>query len=127
MVSLLGYAPVVGVKLGGDAAAHPVFCLSNFSLPLAHRCLLNDIPLAARRSSTTQRLQAGVPTSHSRPGFAAAFSVLDRCGRIRNVRLLARIISHGGNRTNHGVKKVYGTLDFVAFHRWFVCYNSHRE
>ena len=59
-------SPVVGAKLGGDAAAHPVFCLSNLTMPF-HRCLLNGTPLVARWPATARRLQAGAPTSHSRP------------------------------------------------------------
>ena len=127
VVSSFISAPVVGVKPGGVAAAHPVFCLSNLVLPFAHRCLLNGIALAARRSSTTQRLQAGVPTSHSRSGFAAAFSVLDRCGRISNVRLLSRIISQGRERGFHGVKKVYGYSWFSIEKRKSLWYNSRQK
>ena len=79
MVSLFCHTPVVGVKLGGDAAAHPVFCLSKLSLPCHVYALLAHTPLAALEPSTTTRLQAGVHL-HSRLG-PAVNCVLGYCGR----------------------------------------------
>ncbi|MBQ0032058.1 MAG: hypothetical protein KBT68_04570, partial [bacterium] len=59
------YAPVVGVKPGGDAAAHPVFCLSSFFPPCHVYALLAHTPLAAHNAQYAKLLQAGVHL-HSR-------------------------------------------------------------
>ena len=68
VASLFVYAPVVGVKLGGDAAAHPVFCLSSFFLPCHVYALLAHTPLAAHNAQDAKPLQAGVHL-HSRMGI----------------------------------------------------------
>ena len=86
------YAPVVGVKVGGDAAAHPVFCCPK-SLTRKHRHPLKGIPFAARRHSTVPRLQTGMPTSHPRTEAVVDESVLCLCGRFPSVSLLPRIIA----------------------------------
>ena len=104
VASLFVYAPVVGVKLGGDAAAHPVFRFLNLCLPCHVYVLLAHTPLAALEPSTTSRLQAGVHL-HSRSG-SAVNCVLGYCGRIRNVRLLTRIISRIVDGFSACVKKV---------------------
>ena len=99
VVSSFMSAPVVGVKVGGDAAAHPVFCLSNLSLPFAHGCLLNGTPLAARRPATARRLQAGAPTSHSRPRSVVVYQrsrpLWTNLGRLSFARIIPRNVLGG--------------------------------
>ena len=115
MVSLFSYAPVVGVKVGGDAVAHPVFCFLNLCLPCHVYALLAHTPLAALEPSTTTRLQAGVHL-HSRSG-SAVNCVLGYCGRIRNVRLLARIIPRKDFAGFAETKKVSGTVNYFIVDR----------
>ena len=91
VVLLFISAPVVGVKLGGDAAAHPVFCLSSFFLPCHVYALVAHTPLAAHNAQYAKPLQAGVHL-HFRLGFAAS-CVLGNRWRTSNVRSLSRIIS----------------------------------
>lgn len=83
VASLFFYAPVVGVKTGGDAAAHPVFYFANLCQPFHVYALLAHTPLAAHNAQYAKLLQAGVHL-HSRLGFAAS-CVLGNRWRIQNV------------------------------------------
>lgn len=59
VVSLFCQAPVVGVKVGGDAAAHPVFCLSSFFLPCHVYALLAHTQLAAHNALYAKNCKRG--------------------------------------------------------------------
>ena len=102
-------SPVVGAKLGGDAAAHPVFCLSSFVLPCHMYALLAHTPLAARRPTTDTTASGGAlgTPAHDSP---CPSDVVGLRGRIPNVCLLSRIISRRCADSWLAKKKVDGPL-----------------
>ena len=120
VASLFVYAPVVGVKLGGDAAAHPVFCLSSFFLPCHVYALLAHTPLAARRPTTDTTASGGAlgTPAHDSP---CPRDVVGRCGRIRNVRLFVGIIARSEDRCFMPHKKV---VYISSLWPWEFCYTE---
>ena len=75
------------IGTGGDAAAHPVFCLLNLFLPCHVYALLAHTPLAARRPTTDTTASGGALGTPAHDSLCPS-DVVGRCGRIRNVRSL---------------------------------------
>ena len=102
--------------MGGDAAAHPVFCLTNLFLPCHVYALLAHTPLAALMPLTTIRLQAGVHL-HSRPGFAVMMRERRSWTNLKRSFVVANYSTKGFCRVYGKIKKCQWTVLFCVENR----------